>query len=144
MPNRSPARILRDVKRITKFLPRKMSRPYLSMISLNGRDIPPNFQSNLGLAKIVTMDFPPTQNLSSKSIIENLQKENERLKYDLNVLKFILQSYKQDEGGEPVDQDESEDARNETYECNFCYFETETFEEMKRHRRNFHNAIDSA
>ena len=32
-----------------------------------------------------------------------------------------------------------EDAGKESFECNFCYFETESFEHMKRHRRNFHN-----
>ena len=60
-------------------------------------DIPPKPNPKLGLAKIVTFDFPPMPNVSSSTIIGNLQKENERLNYDLNVLKFILQSYKQDE-----------------------------------------------
>ena len=113
------------------------------MTSLNGIDIPQKPKPKLGLAKMVTIDFPLIPNLSSNNIIENLQKENEQLKYDLNVLKFILQSYKQDEfnneEGEPVDQEKSEDARKESYECNFCYFATESFEQMKRHRRNFHN-----
>ena len=98
-----------------------MSRPSLSIISLNWLDIPPKPKPNLSLAKIVTMDFPPTQNLSSKSFIENLQKENEQLKYNLNVLKFILQSYKQDEfnneEGEPEDHEKFEEARKEVGGC---------------------------
>ena len=139
MSNKSSARILRGVKKITKFLSKKMSRPSLSITSLNGIDIPPKPKPNLGLAKIVTMDFPPMPNLSSKNIIENFKKENEQL----NVLKFILQSYKQDEfnneEGEPEDHEKFEDARKESYECNFCYFETKSFEHMKSHRRNVHN-----
>ena len=68
-----------------------MSRPSLSIISFNGIDIQPNPKPNLGLAKIVTVDFPPMPNMSSNNIIKNLLKENEQLNYDLNVLKFILQ-----------------------------------------------------
>ena len=116
-----------------------MSRPSLFITSLNGIDIPPEPKPNLGLAKIVTVDIPPTP--SSNNIIENLQTENEQLKYDLHVLKFILKSYEQDESNnEEEEPDENfEDKRKESYECNFCYFETESFENMKTHRRNFHN-----
>ena len=62
------------------------------MTSLNGIDIPPN----LGLAKIVTVDFPPMPNLSSNNIIKNLLKENLQLNYDLNVLKLKMSSMKKE------------------------------------------------
>ena len=41
MPNKSPARILRDVKRITKFVSQKRPKPSLSITFVNRIEIPP-------------------------------------------------------------------------------------------------------
>ena len=118
---------MRDVKRITKFLTKKNSRPSLSVTYVNGIDIPPKPKHNLGVAKVVYMDFPPVPKFDMNSEIEGLLKEKEQLKYDLSVLKFILKSYKQDEMDsndcEPDVKENFGDGRQEHYQCNFCYFE---------------------
>ena len=77
---------------------------------------------------------------SSNENHEELKKENEQLKYDVNVLKFILQSYKQDRDDvDPEVNENFEDTRQESYKCDYCYFEHASFEQMKRHRKTFHN-----
>jgi hypothetical protein len=59
----------------------------------------------MGVAKIVYMDFPPVPKSSMNSENEGLPIENERLKFNISVLKSILKSYKQYEmdsnDGEP-------------------------------------------
>ena len=94
MPNKIPARILCDVKRITKFLSQKRRKPSLSITFVNRIEIP---KPKLSLSKIVCIEFPSVPKSSSNDNNEELKKQNDQLKHDVNVLNFILQSYKQDE-----------------------------------------------
>ena len=32
-----------------------------------------------------------------------------------------------------------EETRQESFKCDYCYFEHASFEQMKRHRKTFHN-----
>ena len=143
MTYKSPARILRDVKRITKFLYKKKPKPSLLVTFVNMIDIPPSPKHKLSKSKIVCVEFPPVPKTSSNVKNEELKKENEQLKYDVNVLKFILHSYKQDEADrndvEPEVNENFEDTRRESYKCDFCYFDQASFEQMKIHRKTVHN-----
>ena len=143
MPNKSPARILRDVKRITKFVSQKRPKPSLSITFVNRIEIPPIPKPKLSLSKIVCIEFPPVPKSSSNDNNEELKKQNDQLKHDVNVLNFILQSYKKDETNQddvkPEVNKHFEETRQESFKCDYCYFEHASFEQMKRHRKTFHN-----
>ena len=76
MPNKSPARILRDVKRITKFVSQKRPKPSLSITFVNRIEIPPIPKPKLSLSKIVCIEFPPVPKSSSNDNNEEIKKQS--------------------------------------------------------------------
>ena len=131
MTNKNPARILHDVKRITKFL--AMKKPTLVISYVNKINIPPK-KPTLSLVKIAPIDVPPEPR-PDENKLNDVLKENEDLRFNMNVLQFILNSYKQDESESNVEESDT----NEGYKCDHCGFGNESFEDMKIHRRNVHD-----
>ena len=86
MTNKSPARILHDVKRITKFL--AMKKTTLVIIYVNKIDIPTK-KPTLSLFKIAPIDVPPEPRPDENNL-NYVRKENEELRYNINFLKFNL------------------------------------------------------
>ena len=155
MSNKSQAKILRDVKRITKFLSKK--KPILSIAFTNVINLPLKPKPVLGFSNVMSIDVPPAPQNNSIDIVESIKKENEELKNDINVLRFILESYKQDENEDEDEEPNTQEnvkyelendhsvpveacyRRQHSYECEYCFFVDESFERMKMHRRNYHN-----
>ena len=86
MKHKSPAKVLRSIKRITKFLENKLSKPVLSSPVKEG-DIPPAVPLTTPSPQITLEEFKSLLNRETERRLK--QRRKERIE-DMGKLQFLL------------------------------------------------------
>ena len=86
MKHKSPAKLLRSIKRITKFLENKLSKPVLSS-PVTEQDIPPTVPLTTPSPQITLEEFKSLLNRETERRLE--QRRKERIE-DMKKLQFLL------------------------------------------------------